>query len=138
MPLTLPAVTVRLLDPAEHARLLDAPGPLQGLPAAPDPSHSRILVAEADDQTIVGYWVLHDTVHAEPFYLTPEARDRPGVLRALLEAGLEQLAVHGVQSAFVLIAPEQTTVRGMAERLGFQQIDAVPFVLRLPGMEPVG
>ncbi len=133
MPTTAPPVTVRLLPPAEHARLLTAPGPYQGMSAPPDPEHARVVVVETDDGRIVGSWTLHDTVHAEPLYLSEAIRGSAAIGRALLEAVLEQLAVHGVQAAFVLIDPENTEVLGMAERLGFERLPGIPFALRLPG-----
>lgn len=133
MPTTaVPPVTVRLLPPEEHHRLLTAPGPFQGLAQPPDPNHSRVIVVEGDDGQIYGSWTLHDTVHAEPVYLTPAVRKSPRVVRALTEAVLEQLVAHGVQTAFVLIEDDNTEVLEIARRLGFQQLPGRAFALQFP------
>ena len=102
---TTSPLLIRVLQPAEFALL--APHLPQG---PPHPDHSVVLVAQrvkpdGSPGKLAGFVVLWDTVHMEPFWVAPEYRRRPGLLRRLWSGAEEVLRRQNVPLAFALLEP---------------------------------
>lgn len=121
-------ITARTLPPEEFTKLQAVGGPLAtvadgALQAAIGPNPTAFVNVVEEDGVVVGYWVTFATMHAEPLYIAPEARDQAGVARALLEQTITHLQSVGIQSVFAIIGDDVvSTVGPMAESLGLQPL----------------
>ncbi len=119
--------TVRLLPKEEYERIADFPGPLRELQGVPDPVHTRLVVVE-DEGKVVGYWMLFDTVHAEPLWLDPTIRHQPKVALELLQQISDELHVAGAQTIFAVIGePERAVMEPLARKVGLVPIAGTLF-----------
>ena len=133
---------VRTLAPEEYDRLAQFPGPLGEIAGTVqlDPEHTRLVVIEDPDTrdaeghpTILGYWTLFNTVHAEPLYLTPAIRRHPKIAVALLSAVIAELQAAQVPSVFAVIEHDNLAIMGpMAERLGLHPISGILYGGSIP------
>jgi hypothetical protein len=107
----------RLLLPEEYGRL-------KGLAYhdewIPDPSNSKVLVAERDGE-IIAFWCMKAEIHIEPVWAKPG--ERCGVLPRAFVEGMKKIIV-GRCYAFT----ESDTVAGYLERLGMREIKRRIFV----------
>jgi len=101
----------------------------------PNPDHWRIIVAEDDAGQILGFCALFDAVHWEPWYVTPEARRNPAVIRGLVREGLALLRSQSVSGAFAVVANDQPELhRLMVERFGFVPAPGTLFAIDLDAL----
>ncbi len=125
-------VQTRLLPVAEWPTLAALPGPLFGVTITLDPDHARVVVVE-DAQTIVGYWVAFNTVHAEPLWIAEEYRTNPAVGRGLLSAMMATLQECQVRYVFAIIGTQDLATTGaLAERIGLTPIPGTLYGGALP------
>lgn len=97
----------------------------------PDPAHWRILVTEADGE-IVGLSGASDQVHWEPFWVNPEHQGKAGVLRQLLEAGIQLFQAAGVAGVHISIPADQPELGAMVEKFGFVEAPGKLYLLAIP------
>jgi hypothetical protein len=133
-----PAVStphVRVLSPEEYPRLASyEPFATHGLP---DPTHWRVVVAEADSQ-IIGFVCLFEAVHMEPFWLDPRYRHHAKLFTDLWRETRTLLDQAGVETVFATI--DDATVRASGqflEHLGFRPSPGYLYILHVPDM-PLG
>lgn len=124
--------TVRLLPPEEYPRLLPFPSFAGGLP---NPDTSRILVAELNGE-IVGFWGLFAAVHAEPLWIHPDHRSRPGLIRRLWTALTNEMRETNTEIAFACIADTDAAKNvPLALRQGFERYAGDLYFVRVPPAE---
>lgn len=112
-------ITYRELPGSEWPRLSVEgvyPYTITGLP--PDNGNWRILVAELDGK-IIGSSSVHSQVHWDPWWIAPDARNNPSIVRGLIKQGVELLDSFGVDHAFCTIDDAHLITQDLAERLGF-------------------
>lgn len=115
-------MTIRhlLLPTDQAARALEAGGPLAALGATAETLKSMIVAAVEVDGVIVAYWVVWRALHVEPLWVTEAYRKHPAVIKGIVEAMQDAVALTGEPSAFCVIEPENAAVVGQyATRLGF-------------------
>ena len=114
--------TSRELPPEEFHRITEVEGsPLYAQPL-PDPTHTRILAVEVEGQ-VIAYWGLYDSLHAEPVWIHPDHRQRPAVVRLLLEGLGQILQDLGATFVFGIIADgDMEKNLPLAQRLGFTEL----------------
>jgi len=123
---------VRVLPPEDWDRLAEFhPFTEFGIP---HPEYATIVVAEEQDE-IVAFWCLFQTVHVEPMWIADAHRHRPGLIRRLWKTVTTVLADAGIPAAFAVILDEnaQATL-SPALRLGFKKVPGDLFVIT-PGKE---
>ena len=123
-------VTVRELKPAEFYKLATLPPfNTDGIPAF---GHTRVLVAETENKTIVGYWIIFDAVHVEPVWVAEEYRKRPGLARRGWKKVWEMLSSANVPYAFATILDRDAMPNeSLALRLGFTRLPGALYCIRV-------
>jgi hypothetical protein len=129
MSLVATGLTFRELPGEEWPKVRDIePFDQAGLP--PDNGHWRILVAELDGQ-IIGCTSVHTQVHWDPWWIAPEHRTNPVVVRGLVRQGAELLTNLGIDHAFCTISDEQFLSQRLATRLGFIEAPGKLYLLNI-------
>lgn len=119
---------IRVLDPSEYHRLAGL-GPFTE-ELLPDES-TVIVVAEDDDEQILGYWCAFNAVHLEPLWVV-EAERGNGVGMALWGGLRKLLEGNGVVSAFAMVADEDVmTHLPMARKIGFKRVPVSTLFIEL-------
>ena len=114
--------TVRELPEAEWPRVLEfEPFATHGIPVG---EHWRIIVAEQDGH-VVGFCCLFDAVHFEPWYIRPDQRGNPAVVRGLLRESRQMLTEAGIKGVFAVVERSASglvplSYEHMLSRLGFR------------------
>lgn len=115
--------TVRDLPCEEWDRLLGfEPFASQGLPP---PETSRIIVAEvasAAGPQIVAYWGLFFALHAEPLWIHPDYRRRPGLVRRLWTGMLDTMRSLNASTAFACVFDENVPTQRLAGKAEFTKL----------------
>ena len=111
-------ITARELPGAEWEKVRHIPPYHLGLP--PDNGHWRILVAE-DAGEIVGCVALHSQVHFDPWWLHPDRRTNPAIVRELLRESVDLLRQLGVDHVFATIDETHMATQAVAAHAGFTQ-----------------
>jgi hypothetical protein len=110
-------MNTRLLLPEEYDRL-------KGLAFhddwIPDPSDSKVLVAEKNGE-IIAFWCLKAEIHIEPMWIKPE--ERRGIIGRAIVDGMRKV-IHSKCYAFT----ESDVVAGYLERLGMREIKRRIFI----------
>jgi len=91
----------------------------------PNPQVSAIVIAEDDDDKIVGFLVAQLAVHVEPLWVAPSSRG--GVTMARLWHEMQgHLREQGVKAFFSHASNEE--IGSYLERLGLQKISFIPYM----------
>ncbi len=123
---------VRLLPPDEWERLAEfEPFASHGLPTV---DHWRVFVGESDG-TIIGFCCLFNAVHFEPWYIAPEFRKHPGLLRGLIDAAGVELTAAKVGQVFVCVGDDLPAQAEIVKRFGFTEAPGKLYFLTLPEEE---
>lgn len=91
----------------------------------PNPSIANIVIAENENNKIVGFAVLQPQYHAEPIYVDREYRDT-NLHKELIDELLGNIPTIAGLQIFVF-APNDKIVE-LAKRFGFQELDYKVFV----------
>jgi hypothetical protein len=132
MPTVETPTTVRDLPEAEWPRLRAfEPFASSGIPEG---AHWRILVAEQGPE-IVGFCCLFDAVHFEPWFIAPEHRGNPAIVRGLLRQAKQVLVDNQIPYVFACVQrvqalPGVTSYEQMLGRLGFEPAPGVLYLLQ--------
>jgi hypothetical protein len=109
-----------LLPTDQVSRVLEAGGPLVELGFTAETLKDMIFAVVEVDGRIVAYWVVWKAVHVEPLWVTPAHRKQPAVIRGIVEAMQDAVALTGETTAFCVIERENAEVVAQyATRLGF-------------------
>ena len=130
MPTLTATPTFRLLPPEEWTRLVETgmePFVSFGLP---DPEHWRLIVAEVEGR-IIGLSGLYNSVHNDPWWIAPEARHSPTVVRGLWRETKKVLDEAGVSFIYATVADQQPEVQAMVQRLGYVPAPGKLFLLNV-------
>lgn len=111
-------MTCRELPRAEWDRIRHIPPFHLGLPESDE--HWKILVVE-DGDTIVGCVSLHTQVHFDPWWIDPERKTNPAIVRELVRGGVETLRRLGIPHIFATIDDGHTLTQAVAEHAGFME-----------------
>lgn len=117
---------IRTLPSDEWDRLLDfEPWATHG--CMPAEEHWTFIVAEeVAGGEILAYTGIYNAVHWEPWYIRPEHRGRPGLVRGLIREGLTVLRENGVGAAFCLASAETAK---LVEHFGFTPAPGKLYIL---------
>lgn len=135
MPAPVDPVVLRTLAPAEYPLLLPY---LPQSAGPPHPDHSIVVVAQrvnADGApgALAAFVILWDTVHVEPFWVAPEYRCHPGLLRRLWSTTEAVLRARGVPLAFSLIEPGSPAAPLLARMRGWAELPGKLWRFITPG-----
>lgn len=114
-----PKYALRELASEEYQVLLNTP-PFNTF-GLPDAQSSRVLIAQAPDGTVIGYWFLHAALHVEPFWLHPE-HGSPQLARRMWDGIRAMMEQSQAPVAHAIIMDEDLVTAGMARRLGFSPV----------------
>jgi len=95
----------------------------------PNPALCRVLCAVTPAEEVVAAWWITIAWHAEPVWIAPEHRKRPGLIRKLWERVRQELVREGADVAFGIITDPQ--VVGQASRLGFARVHGDLYFLQV-------
>jgi len=121
-------VTIVEVPPAEWAARLSHIEPFK-THGFPNPALCKVLCAVAPNEEVVAAWWITLAWHAEPVWIAPEHRKRPGLIRRLWERVRQELIAEGADVAFGIITDPQ--VVGQASRLGFARVHGDLYFLRV-------
>ena len=107
---------IRLLEPHEYHRLVEAGLPQDRLPA---PEASRIIIAE-EDGIVKGYFVSQLVFSAEPVWVSPDVRNSTVPARMFMKLE-ETMKSIGVQN--YITHSSSPEIDDYLKRLGFQSTD---------------
>jgi hypothetical protein len=122
-------LVVRELRPEELDALTAVP-PFNEVGLGTEDRDTVRVVGAIRDGKIVAYWMLFDTVHVEPLWISPEERGNPALIRQIWEKVRGILDRCGVPIAFAVIGDGALgTNAPMAARLGFKPLAGNLFYL---------
>lgn len=123
-------LSIRELPQDEWERLAEIePFATYGIPSGANAEAWKIIVAEVAGE-VVGFTGLFNAVHWEPWWIDPNYRQHPGLVRGLIRAGLEMLEDSEVSSVFATVGDE--AIAGLVERLGFIPAPGRLYLLYVP------
>ena len=121
--LHMPGLTYRELQPDEFYKL-EGHEALKGV-GVPSSDCARILIAEREDGTIVGFQMLVSVVHLEPIWVHPDYRGSMVPIR-LWKAATRLVDALRIKMAFSF--SQDSTIAGYLDRLGLRRL---PYVVHL-------
>lgn len=125
-------MTIRELPFEEWDKLEGLPFVQNGLP---DPSGTRLLVAETPDGQIVGTWALMSVVFLEGMWVHPDHR-KTTVTGRLVQGMKRFLHELGVYQSFTMTQTDE--VRELAYKAGFQAVPGDVLVLHDETLQEAG
>lgn len=109
-------------------RIREAGGPLAEVDLSH--MHQALIAAVEVDGKLVAYWPVWRAVHAEPLWVTEEARKSPAVIRGILDQVEAAMTEMGDPLIFAVIGDQDILTSGRyAMRLGFERVPGDLFVL---------
>lgn len=122
-------LTVRELLPEEFDVLKSLP-PFDEIGLGADDRDKIRVVGAIRNGKLVAYWMLFDTVHVEPLWISPEERGNPTLVRQIWERVRGVLDACRVPLAFCIIGDGALSTNApMAARLGFKPMSGNLFYL---------
>ncbi len=107
---------------------------LDGLPLTtmgrPDPDRCIVIVAENEDERIVGTWVLVFAPFLEGLWVDPNYRNTSFTAWRLVQAMKDFLYSWKIPHTYTVVQSDY--VKDLAERVGFEALDAQLLRLTLP------